>query len=140
MKVCFSVSFQISEVIYYLENRAYVFRSFEVICDAAFEVIHSSKHGDKVKSETANCIGRVGFVLATFNEGDFECFWKYYENVWERFRDGTKKEKDLVYYIKIFKVMMSSKPNLNVNIVEPLTEDLQKTLEQTENPLLVPPL
>ena len=45
---------------YYLDNRAYVFRSYEVICDAAFELIHSSKHGDKVKSETANAIGRVG--------------------------------------------------------------------------------
>ena len=53
-----SFFFQISEVMYYLDNRAYVFRSYEVICDAAFELIHSSKHGDKVKSETANAIGR----------------------------------------------------------------------------------
>ena len=55
----FAYLFQISEVIFYLENRAYVFRSYEVICDAAFEVIHSSKHGDKVKSETANAIGEL---------------------------------------------------------------------------------
>ena len=37
--------FQVSDVMYYLDNRAYVFRSYEVICDAAFELIHSSKHG-----------------------------------------------------------------------------------------------
>ena len=88
-------------MIYYLDNRAYVFRSYEVICDAAFELIHSSKHGDKVKSETANAIGRVGFVLATYNDGDFDIYWKYYKKLWDKFREvGTRKEKDLVYYIK----------------------------------------
>ena len=82
-------------------------------------------------------IGRVGFILATFNDGEFDCFWRYYKKIWERFRDGYKKEKDLVYYIKIFKIMLTSKPSLNASVIEPLTEDLQKTLEQTENPLLV---
>ena len=97
----FCFIFQISDVMYYLENRAYVFRSYEVICDAAFELIHSSKHGDKVKSETANAIGRVGFVLATYNDGDFDIYWKYYKKLWDKFREvGTRKEKDLVYYIK----------------------------------------
>ena len=57
--------------------------------------------GDKVKSETANAIGRVGFVLATYNDGDFDIYWKYNKKLWEKFREvGTRKEKDLVYYIK----------------------------------------
>ena len=38
---------------YYLDNRAYVFRSYEVICDAAFELIHSSKHGNFFKASKA---------------------------------------------------------------------------------------
>ena len=33
--------------------------------------------------------------------------------------------------------MLTSKPSLNASVIEPLTEDLQKALEQTENPLLV---
>ena len=111
-----------------------------MISDAAFEVIHSSKHGDKVKSETANAIGRVGCILAMYNDGDFDCFWKYYKNIWQRFGDGSKKEKDLVYYVKIFNVILFSKSSPTASVMEALAEDLQRTLEETEIPLLVPPL
>ena len=131
---------QISDVLYYMDNRAYVFRSYEVICDAAFEVIHSSKHGDKVKSETSRAISRVGFVLSRFCDGEFETFWKWYEKVWERFYEGTRKEKDLVYYIKIFQVLLTAKPHLQENVAKPLMDNLQEILEKTENHLLVPPL
>ena len=123
-----------------MDNRAYVFRSYEVICDAAFELLHSSKHGDKVKCETANAIGRLGFILATYNEGDFEIYWKYYEKIWNKIREGTRKEKDLVYYIKAFQVVLSTKPYVQEMVVRPLLEDLQETLEKTENHLLVPTL
>ncbi len=135
--------FQISDVIFYLDNRAYIFRSYEVICDAAFEILTSSKHGDRVKSETANTIGRVGFVLATFNDGDFEIYWKFYRKVWNKFREAgssRSKEKDLIYCLKSFHVILSTKPHVSEGIIKPLLQDLQETLEKTENFLMVPTL
>ena len=125
-----------------MDNRAYVFRSYEVICDAAFEVIHSSKHGDKVKSETSRAISRVGFVLSHFSEGELDTFWKWYDKIWERFHEGFsgRKEKDLVYYIKIFEVLLTAKPHVQELIAKVLLDHLQEILEKTENHLLVPPL
>ena len=136
------LSSQISDVLYYMDNRAYVFRSYEVICDAAFEVIHSSKHGDKVKSETSRAISRVGFVLSHFSEGELETFWKWYDKIWERFHEGFsgRKEKDLVYYIKVFEVLLTAKPHLQELIAKTLLDHLQEILEKTENHLLVPQL
>ena len=123
-----------------MDNRAYVFRSYEVICDAAFELLHGSKHSEKVKNETANAIGRVGFILATYNEGDFETFGKFYKKMWDRIRDRGRRERDLVYYIKAFYVLLCTKPYVQEHVVWPLLDDLQETLEKTENHQLVPTL
>jgi hypothetical protein len=111
-----------------------------VICDAAFEVIHSSKHGDKIKSETANAIGRVGFILASVNDGEFELFWKYYSKIWERFKNESEREKDFVYCIKAFHTLLSMRTAIEKAIVARLADDLQDTLEKTENSILVSPL
>ena len=78
----------------------YFFWSAKIFLRSIFILLFSFL-GDKVKSETANAIGRVGFVLATYNDGDFDIYWKYNKKLWEKFREvGTRKEKDLVYYIK----------------------------------------
>lgn len=111
-----------------------------MICDAAFEVIHSSKHGDKIKSETANAIGRVGFILASVNDGEFELFWKYYSKIWERFKNESEREKDFVYCIKAFHTLLSMRTAIEKAIVARLADDLQDTLEKTENSILVSPL
>ena len=58
--IAFGLALQISEVILYHENRGYVYRSSEVICDAIKEVFLGGKstgntsnvsHGDVVKTE-----------------------------------------------------------------------------------------
>lgn len=129
---------------FYSDNRAYIFRSFEVICDACFEILHSCKHGDKVKKETAKAIGRVGYVLATWNDGDFDIFWKFYKKMWDKFREGAgsrSKEKDLIYCIKAFQFFLETKPHAAVDFVyNAILEDMQDTLEKTENYFLVPTL
>ena len=71
--IAFGLTLQISEVILYHENRGYVYRSSEIICDAIKEVILGSKSGasgsavvnhcDLVKTESAKAMGRVLFVL-----------------------------------------------------------------------------
>lgn len=71
--VAFGLALQISEVILYHENRGYVHRSSEIICDAIKEVFIGSKsngsgssvvnHSDHVKAESAKAMGRVAFVL-----------------------------------------------------------------------------
>jgi hypothetical protein len=82
----------------YSDNRVYVRRSSEVICDAIAEIFYSPKHGDKVKTESAEALARVGFVLAessgssgleprTSKEG----FFKLYDWIWRSFRE-TKRE------------------------------------------------
>ena len=70
--VALGLALQISEVILYHENRGYVYRSSEIICDALKEVFLGSKssgssssinHSDSVKVESAKAMGRVAFVL-----------------------------------------------------------------------------
>ena len=71
--VAFGLALQISEVILYHENRGYVYRSSEIICDAIKEVFLGSKssgngsnvvnHSETVKTESAKAMGRVAFVL-----------------------------------------------------------------------------
>ena len=71
--IAFGLTLQISEVILYHENRGYVYRSSEIICEAIKEVFLGSKSGasgsavvnhcDLVKAESAKAMGRVLFVL-----------------------------------------------------------------------------
>ena len=71
--ISLGLALQISEVILYHENRGYIFRSSEVICDAIKEVLLGNKssssssninHGEAVKTESAKAIGRVAYVLS----------------------------------------------------------------------------
>lgn len=81
--------------------------------------------------------------MATYNDGDFATFFKYYKKIWDKFREGgssRSKEKDLIYCLKSMQILLSIKPHISEMVILPLLEDLQITLEKTENHLLVPTL
>ena len=74
-QVALGLALQISEVILYPENRGYVYRSSEVICEAILEILlgvtksggggssGSVSHGEAVKTESARAMGCVAYVL-----------------------------------------------------------------------------
>ena len=82
--IAFGIALQISEVILYHENRGYIYRSSEVICDAIKEVLLGSKssggssvvnHGDAIKAESAKAMGHVAYVLSDrINSGKFAIY------------------------------------------------------------------
>ena len=79
------LALQISEVILYHENRGYVYRSSEVICEAIKEIFIGSKssgggssvvnHSDAIKEESSKAMGRVAYVLSDrINSGKFAAY------------------------------------------------------------------
>jgi hypothetical protein len=48
----------------YADNRTYVRRSNDIICDAITEIFYSTKHTEKVKAESAESLARLVYVLA----------------------------------------------------------------------------
>ena len=81
----------------YVDNRVYVRRSSDVICDAIAEIFYSSKHSDKAKTESAEAMARVAFVLAESSgngvesRASKEAFFKLYAWIWNSCKE-TKRE------------------------------------------------
>ncbi len=82
----------------YVDNRSYVRRSSDVICDAIAEIFYSSKHGDKIKTESSEALARVAFVLAEMNGTGLDSrptskdsFFKLYSWIWKSYREAKRE-------------------------------------------------
>lgn len=152
--IAFGLALQISEVILYHENRGYVYRSSEVICDAIKEVFLGSKssggssnvsHGDVVKSESAKAMGRVAYVLSEGMNSDEgggkrnankeSPFDQLYTWIWKQYKQSRKESpRSSVYFLKSFETLIALKPivlsDLDVNRI---CGELQEELENTES-------
>ena len=82
----------------YVDNRVYVRRSSDVICDAIAEIFYSSKHSDKAKTESAEAMARVAFVLAESSgngvesRASKEAFFKLYAWIWKSCKETKRDE------------------------------------------------
>ncbi len=91
----------------YVDNRAYVRRSSDVICDAIAEIFYSSKHGEKIKTESAEALARVAFVLAEMNGTGLdsrptnkESFFKLYSWIWKSYREAKRESIQVILNFK----------------------------------------
>ena len=81
----------------YVDNRAYVRRSGDVICDAIAEIFYSPKYSEKVKAESAEALARVSYVLAEQSGSGGESrsskdsFFRLYDWIW-KISGETKRE------------------------------------------------
>ena len=79
----------------YVDNRAYVRRSGDVICDAIAEIFYSAKYSEKVKAESSEALARVAFVLAEQSGGESrnskDSFFRLYDWIWKSSAE-TKRE------------------------------------------------
>ncbi len=124
--VSIALAYQISESIVHPDNRMYVKRATDVLCDAIIDVFYS-KHGEQVKKESAVALGKIGFVLA--DQQDFE---KFYRLLWEA-HDKSKKETLQVYFLRSLVSFLRMRPNLAEQEIQRIMTDLQDLLEKTEN-------
>ena len=148
------LALQISEVILYHENRGYVYRSSEVICDAIKEIFIGNKsgassstvnHGDAIKRESAKALGRVAYVLSdgsSSEEGGGKrnskesAFDQLYDWLWKQYKSaGKENPRSCVYFLRSLETLFSLKPgNMRSNDVDRICKDLQEELEVTESP------
>ena len=80
----------------YVDNRVYVRRSSDVICDAIAEVFFNPKYPEKVKAESSEALARVGYVLAESSNSESrsnskESFFRFYDWIWKTCKE-TKRE------------------------------------------------
>ena len=117
---------QISESIMYPDNRTYVQRSFEIICEAIVDIFYG-KHSDPVKRESANALGKVGHVSSGLQD-----YAKFYKWLWDGF---TKAKKDAVQvlHLKALAAFIKMRPSISEQDLENLVQDVQDVLEKTES-------
>ncbi len=124
-----ALAYQISASVLLTENKHYVRRLLDVICEAVVEVFYS-KHADAVKDESARALGKVGFVVAEF-ASDFD---KYYAWLWKGFEDA-KKENAQNLYLRAMAAMLRLEPRFGggEEVVHRIMKDLQELLERTNH-------
>ncbi len=129
--VSHALALQISESIGYPDNRAYVKRATDILCDAIIDVFFS-KHTEQVKRESAVSLGIVGYVLSDQQE-----FNKFYQLLWDGY-DKCKKEVLQVYFVRSLAPFLRMRPAVTDQDLGKILKDLQDLLEQTENgPIMI---
>ncbi len=125
--VSLALAVQISESIVQPDNRAYVKRATDVLCDAIVDVFYS-KLTEQVKKESCVALGRVGAVLA--EQQDFD---KFYGILWKGY-EKCKKENLQVYFLRSLVSFLEMRPAaVSDQDINRILEDLQDLLEKTEN-------
>ncbi len=94
-----------SESISHPDNRGYIRRATDVLCDAIVDVFYA-KHGDPVKKESSFALGRVGAVLA--EQGDYD---KFRRLLWEG-HAKAKKEPQQVHFLRALTSFLRARPAL----------------------------
>ena len=123
-----ALAFQISASILLNDNRHYVRRLTDVISEAIVEVFYG-KHADAVKEESANALGKVGFILAD-HSAEFD---KWYKWLWTDFEE-SKKENAQNLYLRSLAAMLRLKPRFGDH-AHKRREDLQRALAVLEDHL-----
>ena len=126
-----ALAFQISASILLNDNRHYVRRLTDVISEAIVEVFYG-KHADAVKEESANALGKVGFILAD-HSAEFD---KWYKWLWTDFEE-SKKENAQNLYLRSLAAMLRLKPRFGDHVVHMVMKDMQELLERTESSTLI---
>ena len=86
-------------------------RLTDVISEAIVEVFYG-KHADAVKEESANALGKVGFILADHSPE----FDKWYKWLWADFEE-SKKENAQNLYLRSLAAMLRLKPRFGDHVV-----------------------
>ena len=86
-------------------------RLTDVISEAIVEVFYG-KHADAVKEESANALGKVGFILAD-HAAEFD---KWYKWLWNDFA-VSKKENAQNLYLRSLAAMLRLKPRFGDHVV-----------------------
>jgi hypothetical protein len=91
----------------YVDNRGYVRRSSDVICDAIAEIFYSPKYSDKVKTESAEALARVGYVLAEQSVSGLESrnskdnFFRFYDWIWKSCGETKRESVQVRFYLPL---------------------------------------
>ncbi len=110
-----------------VENRAYVRRSVDILCDAIVDVFYG-KFGDDVKVESTRALASVGQVLA--EQQDFN---KFHSWLWGAFAK-TKRESVQAWLLRGLAELVRQRPlHLADNDLFRIATDVQGQLEKTES-------